>query len=72
MNPTRQPDCEPLISDKQAADILGLCQKTVQRMAGRNEIPAIKLGKLWRFRASSLDAWIKNQLLSPASGGTRQ
>jgi excisionase family DNA binding protein len=60
--------CEPLISSKEAAELLGgLHRKTVERMARRKEIPAMKVGKYWMFRASLLDDWIKKQLDSPCS-----
>jgi excisionase family DNA binding protein len=53
---------EPMINANQAAKILGLHPVTVRTMAARKEIPAIKIGKLWRFRASSLDEWIESAL----------
>ena len=49
---------EPLLSDAQAGELLGLHPKTVQRMARRGEIPAIRIGRYWRFRASELNAWL--------------
>lgn len=55
----RSVSCEPLIDEKQAAQFLGgLHPKTVQRMARRCEIPSVRIGRYWRFRASELDAWI--------------
>jgi excisionase family DNA binding protein len=53
------PQFEPLLSDTQASELLGLHAKTVQRMARRGEIPAIRIGRYWRFRASELDAWLE-------------
>ena len=51
---------EPLIDEKQAAQFLGgLHPKTVQRMARRGEIPAIRIGRYWRYRASDLNRWIE-------------
>ena len=50
---------EPLISDAEAASFLGgLHPKTVQRMARRGELPAHRVGKYWRYRASELNAWL--------------
>lgn len=54
--------CEPLIDAKAAGKIIGVCAKTVKRMAGRRDLPAIRIGKYWRFRASELDRWIRRQL----------
>jgi excisionase family DNA binding protein len=54
--------CEPLIDAGQAGELLELHPKTVKRLAARGILPGIRIGKLWRFRASSLDAWLKSQL----------
>jgi len=50
---------EPLLSDSEAAQFLGgLHPKTVQRMARRGTLPAYRIGRYWRFRASELSAWL--------------
>ena len=50
---------EPLWDDTQAAQFLGgLHPKTVQRMARRGGLPAYRVGKYWRYRASELSAWL--------------
>jgi excisionase family DNA binding protein len=51
-------DFEPLLNSHQAARLLCVHPKTLQRMARRGEIQAIQMGKLWRFRASDLNDWI--------------
>lgn len=55
---------EPLIDSESAAAIIGIHPKTLQKMARSGEIQAIQIGKLWRFRASSIDAWISRRLAS--------
>jgi excisionase family DNA binding protein len=55
---------EPLLDSDQAAAILLLHPKTLQRMARRRDIRALQIGKVWRFRASVLDEWIQQQLAS--------
>ncbi len=52
---------EPLWNETQAADFLGLHPKTVQRMARRGELPAYRIGRYWRYRASELDSWLRVQ-----------
>lgn len=54
--------CEPLITAEEAAAILRLHPKTVKEMAAEGRIPGMKIGSVWRFRASALDAWITNHL----------
>jgi excisionase family DNA binding protein len=55
---------EPLLNDAQAAAFLGgLHPKTVQRMARRGEIPAFRIGRYYRYRASELDAWLRSHVV---------
>ena len=61
---------EPLLDSDEAAALLKIHPKTLQRMARRGEIPAIQIGKLWRFRASELDAWMGNTI-GPSSRNHR-
>ena len=55
---------EPLLDSDQAAAIMRIHPKTLQKMARRGEIRALQIGKVWRFRASVLDEWIQQQLAS--------
>jgi len=54
--------CEPLIDAERAAEILGLHPKTVKRLAAEGAVPGMKIGRVWRFRESELDAYIVRQL----------
>jgi excisionase family DNA binding protein len=54
--------CEPLLTPADAARYLRLHPKTVIRMARQQAIPAIRLGKHWRFRSSDLTAWTAEQV----------
>lgn len=55
---------KPLLNSQQVGEILSLCPKVIERMARGGEIPALKVGKFWRYRAAELDAWIGAQLSS--------
>jgi excisionase family DNA binding protein len=62
--PSQQPKgqyFEPLLDDMQAGAMLGLHPKTLQRLARRGELPAVRIGRYWRYRASSLNTWIELQ-----------
>lgn len=50
---------EPLLDSDEAAALLKIHPKTLQRMARRGEIEGIRIGKLWRFRVSDLAHWIE-------------
>jgi excisionase family DNA binding protein len=53
---------EPLLRVQDAATLLGgMHPKTLMRLARNGEVPAIKIGKCWYFRASSLNLWIDAQ-----------
>ncbi len=55
---------ERLLDSHEAAALLKVHPRTLQRLAQRGEIAGIQVGKLWRFRASSIDAWIQQRLAS--------
>jgi excisionase family DNA binding protein len=58
-------DCEPLIDAKDAAELLGIHERTLRDRASAREIPGFRIGTRWKFRASVLDEWIRTQLSSP-------
>jgi excisionase family DNA binding protein len=53
---------EPLLTPIEAAELLRIHPKTALRMARCHGIPAIRLGKHWRFRACDLRAWAESQI----------
>ncbi len=55
---------EPLLDSDQAASIIGIHPKTLQKMARNGELRGVHVGKLWRFRASDIERWIERQLAS--------
>jgi excisionase family DNA binding protein len=60
----RAPGLEALLTSKEASQVLKIHPKVLERMAKRGEVPALKVGKFWRYRATTLDAWINSQLQS--------
>ncbi len=59
--PTTEPP-SPVCSSQEAADLLGVCTKTLYGMVERKEIRAARLGTGWRFRRSDLLAYIDAKL----------
>jgi len=53
-------DFEPLLSAEEAAVHLRLHPKTLQRMARLGQVPAVRIGKYWRFQLSRLDGWVRS------------
>jgi excisionase family DNA binding protein len=63
-DPNPLPSIEALLTSRQAAQVLRIHPKVLERMAKRGEVPALKVGKFWRYHAATLDAWIKSRLES--------
>ena len=61
------PDFETPIEIKEAAVILGVSVPTLRKMAESGEVPCFRLGWKWKFRKSSLNRWVENQLNSRAT-----
>lgn len=55
---------EPLLDTDQAAAIMRIHPKTLQRYARQGIVRGFQLGSMWRFRASDIDRWISEQLAS--------
>ncbi len=51
---------EPLLDSQQAAELMRVHPETLKRRARSGEIPGLKFGKVWRFRASALEAYVRN------------
>lgn len=46
------------------AQYLGVVPGTIYRKARRGEIPAVKMGKIWRFPREALDRWLNDTAMS--------
>ena len=45
----------------EAAEYLGVTKETIRNwIKKQNGIPAQKIGKLWKFKRSELDSWVKS------------
>jgi len=54
----REGGFEPLLDVAEAAKLLRIHPKTLRVKARRGVIPAIQIGRVWRFRASALNRWL--------------
>jgi excisionase family DNA binding protein len=56
------PSFEPLLNSDEAAALLKIHPKTLQKMARTGEIAGVQVGKLWRFRGSQLEEWLRSKI----------
>jgi len=64
---SRGPAFEELLDLREAASLLGMHWKTLEIMARGRRVPALKVGKRWRFRLSSLNRWLDDEINSYAT-----
>jgi excisionase family DNA binding protein len=53
----------------EVAAYLRISQATVYRLAKEGQIPASRVGRLWRFRRDAIDEWFEQQ--ASASDGSK-
>ena len=56
------------IGIEQAAQYLDVNKDTIRNWIKKGSVPAHKVGKLWKFKKSELDEWIKSGKSAEAYG----
>ena len=56
-----------ILTIDEVAQYLRLTPQTIYKWAQEKRIPAVKLGKEWRFRRSVIDKWFDDQVQWPAA-----
>ncbi len=51
-----------LISPREAAKSLSICERTLYSLTKRGEIPAVHIGRCVRYDPDALKAWIRKSL----------
>ena len=46
--------------------------RTIYRLIKTGELPAVRIGRQWRFRRTDLDDWIERQRTAASSASGRQ
>lgn len=52
---------------KDACEFLKIARQTLYKYVRTGEIPAFKVGKVWRFHRESLDTWARNRVKEDTS-----
>jgi excisionase family DNA binding protein len=55
----KEPENLRLLTLREAAQMLQVSPRTLQRLIRKNDLPAFKVGGQWRVRESQLAQWIR-------------
>lgn len=50
---------EPWVSVEQIAEHLGVTRDSIYRWIDRKNLPAHRVGRLWKFKATEVDEWVR-------------
>ena len=50
---------EPWVSVEDIAAHLGVAKDSIYRWIEHKDLPAHKMGRLWKFKASEVDEWVR-------------
>ena len=53
-------ETEPWSSVDDVAQHLGVARDTIYRWIERKSLPAHKIGRLWKFKLSEVDDWVRS------------
>jgi excisionase family DNA binding protein len=59
---------EQWVSVEQIAQHLNVKPFTIYKWLERKDMPAHKVGRLWRFKPSEIDAWVRSGEANSSSG----
>ena len=58
MNNPLKPDLDALLTVESVAHLFMVSPMTIRSWAQNGRLPAIKIGRLWRFRRADIEAWV--------------
>jgi excisionase family DNA binding protein len=50
---------EPWVSVEQIAEHLGVTRDSIYRWIDRKNLPAHRVGRLWKFQITEVDGWVR-------------
>lgn len=59
---------EPWVSVEQVAEHLGVTRDSIYRWIDRKFLPAHRVGRLWKFKLSEVDEWVRAGGADEATG----
>ena len=58
---------DTFLTTEEVLDYLQVNLRTVYRLIKAGKIPAVRVGRQWRFRKRDIDAWLDGQRTAPAA-----
>jgi excisionase family DNA binding protein len=52
---------QEIMTTQEVAQYLRLAEATVYKLAQEGQIPAVKVGRTWRFKRELIDGWIRKE-----------
>src|SRR6476469_2089368 len=63
---------ETFLTTEEVLEYLQVNLRTVYRLIKAGKIPAVRVGRQWRFRKRDIDAWLETQRPRSGARGTAQ
>ena len=63
------PSNDVFLTTEEVLEYLQVNLRTVYRLIKAGQLPAVRVGRLWRFRKSDVDAWLDRQRAHPGPPG---
>jgi excisionase family DNA binding protein len=54
-------DMEAFLTTEEVLGYLKITPRTIYRLIRSGELPAVRIGRQWRFRRGDLDRWLERQ-----------
>ena len=67
--PLDRPDDDVFLTTEEVLEYLHVNLRTVYRLIKAGSIPAVRVGRQWRFRKRDIDGWLNSQRPRSVSGG---
>jgi excisionase family DNA binding protein len=61
-----------MMTTKEIAEYLKLHEITVCKYAAQGEIPAIRIGRVWRFDKHAIDKWIRDRTAPAPTAASKE
>ena len=62
---------EPSVAVEEVARHLGVAKDTVYRWIEQKRLPAQRIGRLWKFKLSDVDTWVRSGGVEDEPKGAR-